>query len=330
MPFRFLRLIHRRSSLGIGDYSIPGMPLFDANLPPFEGIGGPLGRLGSGAAIGVAAFSVGAGVATFEEVAHARRNGNHQALVVIGPGGSGGLALFNAPEAERPFGPPAIQVVSKHAARIHRAADKGEVGLLRIEAERRATIAFNVGARFGDAGQQPGVVMLTPRSGWWHCAAERGGGIGCWLAAIAAVAGGDARLARPVWFMATSGHELGHLGLRRYLDSRPNLGNPIWVHLGANIGASGGELRVAGSDPQLVCLALAALNTAAGAPPAQAAPVPVGEAVELRDRGQRYVSITGGNAKFHQRSDRYPANIDLRALTALCGAIIRLVKELTT
>jgi hypothetical protein len=329
-PFRFLRLVHRGSSLRIGSFSVPGVPLFDAVLPPPGGVGGPLGRLGSGAAIGVADSRAGAAHAASEEVARARLDGDHGALVVIGPGGSGGLALLNAPEAERPFGPPVIQVSSQHAARIHRAADAGRAGLLRIDAERRASVAFNVEARLGDAqGQAPGVVVLTPRSGWWHCAAERGGGIGCWLAAIAAAAGGDPRPARPALFVATSGHELGHLGLRHYLDSRSIPGDPVWVHLGANVGASGGELRVAASGPQLLSLALAALRAVASAPPAQPSAVPAGEATELRDRGQRYVSFVGSNMKFHQRSDRYPENVDLRALSAVCSAVTRLVGELT-
>ena len=31
-----------------------------------------------------------------------------------------------------------------------------------------------------DAALAP-IAVLTPRSGWWHCAGERGGGIAIWL-----------------------------------------------------------------------------------------------------------------------------------------------------
>ncbi len=59
---------------------------------------------------------------------------------------------------------------------------------------------------------------MTPRSGWWQCASERGGGIAVWVEILAAVAA--AKPARTVNFVASTGHELGHYGLTHYLESR--------------------------------------------------------------------------------------------------------------
>ena len=105
----------------------------------------------------------------------------------------------------------------------------------------RAATAFNVVAEVrGTRPELKPVCVMTPRSGWYLNASERGGGLACWLEALRAVAATRPR--RTVRFVASSGHELGHLGLHSYLDRNPSLasGALVWVHLGANIGTSTG------------------------------------------------------------------------------------------
>ena len=48
--------------------------------------------------------------------------------------------------------------------------------------------------------------------------------------------------ARDVLFVASSGHELGHLGLDAFIERRPGIVTAAraWIHLGANIGAAQG------------------------------------------------------------------------------------------
>ena len=47
---------------------------------------------------------------------------------------------------------------------------------------RTAVEAFNVVTTLAGANRSlPPLVVMTPRSGWWTCASERGGGIACWL-----------------------------------------------------------------------------------------------------------------------------------------------------
>jgi hypothetical protein len=97
--------------------------------------------------------------------------------------------------------------------------------------------------------------VLTPRSGWWHCAGERGGGLAIWLE-VARTAD-QLGLDRDLVFLATTGHELGFLGIKRYFDSDPDLARRAfaWIHLGANIGAAGAQLMIRASDQGLLTVA---------------------------------------------------------------------------
>ena len=101
-------------------------------------------------------------------------------------------------------------------------AREGAKAVLTAHAERTEAQAFNVVASVSgsNSGAAP-LVVMTPRSGWWSCASERGGGLVCWLEIMRAVR--DARPVRDVLFVASSGHELGHLGLDSFIERRPGL-----------------------------------------------------------------------------------------------------------
>jgi hypothetical protein len=79
-------------------------------------------------------------------------------------------------------------------------------------------------------------------TGWFRCGAERGPGV----ALLLRLASDLATSKRPVWLVATGGHELGHLGMKQALAAG-RLPSPedtaVWVHLGAGIAtrASGGR-----------------------------------------------------------------------------------------
>jgi hypothetical protein len=77
------------------------------------------------------------------------------------------------------------------------------------QVERTPARACNVVTKVVGLDQSlPPLVVMTPRSGWWNCAAERGGGIVCWLEIMQAVHS-DGPM-RDVYFVASSGHELVH------------------------------------------------------------------------------------------------------------------------
>jgi len=105
------------------------------------------------------------------------------------------------------------------------------------------------------------LVVSTPISGWTHCAAERGPGV----ATIRAISRWlcDHPINYSVTLCATSGHELGGMGMKHWLDtSAPNpIDTDFWVHLGAGWAARNwhetpvGLLPMTSSDPQRYLMA---------------------------------------------------------------------------
>jgi len=179
---------------------------------------------------------------------------------------------------------------------------------------RSSATANNVTAELrGTDPALPPVVVMTPRSGWYACASERGGGIACWLEIMRGLR--NTRLKRSVLFVASSGDELAHLGIDAYIDRRPGLVKNAagWLHLGANVGAATDlNNNLQASDDQLDARLTAAI-TASGLTVARRAPrgnVPTGEAEAVHRGGGRYVSAIGGNALFHNPGDRGPQAVD--------------------
>jgi hypothetical protein len=138
-------------------------------------------------------------------------------------------------------------------------------------------------------------------------------------------------LLRTVRFVASSGHELGHLGLHDYLHRNPTLGHDAyaWVHYGANIGASTGDVGMTPSDDRLRDAALHALapHGLEKIRQAQAAQVG-GEAATIRDAGGRFISFIGANAWFHNPGDLWPDAIDIQAVARFARATADLTLQL--
>jgi hypothetical protein len=250
-----------------------------------------------------------------------RRAGKHQAIVAVTNGAHEGLSPSNADAFTRPYGVPVLQVATDDHLFLRDLTARGAEVRLVAHAVRRPASASNVVVTVpGKDPALPPLVVMTPRSGWWHCASERGGGIACWTEAIRAVA--EARTARTLMAVASSGHELGHLGLDMFLEKRRHLVKEAvaWIHLGANIGAAGGVPRLQASDDRLEALANEALSRA-GAEVRQRVPRgsrPGGEARNIYDGGGRYVSLLGSGPFFHNMADRWPAAVDVHAVTRFC------------
>ena len=310
----------------VGDQRIEGVPLFDAPFSSREGLVGKLAPAGAGASDEIGfwldAMPDAAGGKKF--IDH-RRTTSQAALIAVTGGEkyrlSPGLALLNAESYEHPFGPPVVQVSSEARAAIEGAAGR-QVRLV-AHAVRKDVQAFNTVATVAgrDRSLAP-VGVMTPRSGWWQCASERGGGIAVWVEILAAVA--SAKPVRTVNFVASTGHELGHYGLDRYLESRRELiaGTRAWIHLGANFTTSvRPQVRMQFSDTEMRSLALEALGRHGLAPDVET-PIgqePIGEARNV-SQGGRYISITGFNGRFHQPADRFPDAVDLNKAIAFAKA----------
>lgn len=329
-PFSLQRVDPVAASLVVGERRIEGVPLFDGGFTDARGVRGRLGALDSDTAIGLieaAPNTVAAG-----PLGDARRKNRHQAIVCVTRGGRPGLCPSNADFFLQPFGPAVLQVSSEEASWLgERSRERAEVHVIAY-VKRTPAEAFNVTARIpGARATLPPLIVMTPRSGWWSCASERGGGLACWLELMRAMR--TMRPARDVLFVASSGHELGHLGINAFVDLRRGIVSKsvAWMHFGANIGAAtdpGNTLQA--SDDELEAL-LAGAMTSVGLSVDRRNPrgtIPGGEAELVHRGGGRYVSVIGRNALFHNPADRGPGAVDLNAIARFVDAFTTVAKTL--
>lgn len=311
---------------------IAGLPLFDGGTTGPEGVTGPLGPLGSPAAIGVAEMSPRAASLPGNPFALERARSRHAAIVVALRTRADTLAPLNAHDALAPFGPPVLQVAGAEGPALVALAARGDMSARVVATgERRPSTSANVRASLAGDARAP-LVLLTPRTSWWTSTAERAGGVLAWLQALGGLAAGPAAR-RPVVALATCAHELGHLGAHRAFDAEPALVRDasLVLHLGANLGAADApRLVVRGNRPGLAGR-LAEVLVARGHP---AAPIEVdttgaamGEAHEVATRGGRFVSLVGDNPWFHTPEDRWPETIDLGRATAIAAAVADFARE---
>lgn len=308
-----------------------GIPLFDGAFTASDGIRGRVGPLGD-AEIGLA--EVAPNRAGVGELGRARRGAGHRAIVVITHGGRPGLCPSNADDFLHPFGPPVVQVSSEEKSWLDECARKRSELVVVAQVKRTPAEALNVTAGLtGVDAKLPPLLIMTPRSGWWTCASERGGGIACWLEAMRALVRG--KPARDILFVASSGHEIGQRGIEVYAERRPGLiaRARAWIHLGANIGAKQGAGNlIQASDEEMestLANAMAAENLNIGRR-ALRGTVPGGEAgVIYRGKG-RYMSIIGSNALFHNPADRGPQAVDIPTIAAFARTITAIARNLSS
>ena len=328
--FSISRVDPIHASLVIDSRKIDGLPLFDGAFTSSAGIAGRLGPLNSDAPIGLTEIPPNGAAA--DALGDARRQNRHQAIIVVTRGARPGFCPSNAESFRRPFGPSVLQVASEEAPFLAECARRSSNGLLTAHVRRTQSQAFNVVAVISGADKSIApVVVMTPRSGWWSCASERGGGLACWLEIMRATQ--DVRPARDVLFVSSSGHELGHLGLDSFIARRPELVSAAkaWIHLGANIGAAqGAGNNLQASDERMESIMAEAMTTVGlrvdrrlrhGA-------VPRGEAENVHRGGGRYISIIGDNDLFHNTSDRGPEAVDLKILERFARAFAMVTTSL--
>ena len=328
--FPFQRWVLGACSVSANGHRAEGVPLFDGGITGSAAVEGTLAPLANGnAGIGVGQIGNAAPAGANERFAHARAAGNCPALVAVAAMDADvpGLALQNADRFVDPFGPPVLQVASEEGDWLLGAAARGESASVVVDVALAPATAGNVVARI--AGRDPSlapVVVMTPKSAWWTCTAERGGGIVIWLALLRHFAANQPR--RTVIFTANTGHELGHTGLDHFMQETPALpqGAHLWIHLGANFVAKDSARRLQTSDAGLQALAEQSM-AAHGVPPQSIRSPgdrPFGEARNIYDAGGRYLSWLGSNRWFHHPTDRWPRTIDLDAANRLTQAMLEI------
>jgi hypothetical protein len=331
--FEFQRFVQRRADVICGNERRHGLAAFDGGVTSAAGVEGRLGALGSSAEIGVAFVSPSPQPAVREQLERLRIARHHRAIVVLPERGAahGDLALINAERAATPDETPLVQLAGTHAWPLQEGMEARAQARGIVEAERLPSSALNVSALL--RGTQPELaplIVMTPRSGWFACASERGGGLAALFEIARALS--DALPARDVHFVASSGHELGHVGLRAWLAWHTALAERAhaWLHLGANFAAANGRVLVQGSSAALEALAREAFAAAGRSADVFVRPgaSALGEAREIA--ASPYLSVLGTNPRFHAPDDRWPYAVDLAKAAALCEALVAIAKRLAS
>ena len=258
--WRFPRVEIHDASIRFGGWDIPAVPIYDGAFTDHHGLTGIL-RRDNGPGIVVWEFGpdqqerMAAGIYTSFELA--RSDGASGIILVMGDP-DGYPVVRNAEQPLDPIELPVLQVAPIDAAPILDAI--GAEATMIADGGRVDAPADNVIATI--PGKDPNaapVVLMTPKSGWYTCAAERGGGIAIWLEVADRIAANPGQ--RTLNLVASSGHELHHLGLDHYITELGEDAANVhaWMHLGASIGSRNGSPSYAASDNELFETATSAL-----------------------------------------------------------------------
>ena len=241
------------------------------------------------------------------------------AAVLVTTGPTGEAVALNVSATKPGFPKPVAILAPKDAEPFVAAAREGRTATLVVDAMSGRRPAFNLIARL-DRGAPKTLIVSTPRSGWFACAAERGSGLAVWLSLAHWLAA--AKPGVNLEFVATSGHEYIYLGGEQYLEHRAPKPSAtrMWVHIGASAAARdwhelGGGLRplpstdaqrVLTATPQVidrVRTAFKGLNGLEAVYPADKANAG-GELVNVIEAGYApAIGLYGGHRYFHTAGD---------------------------
>lgn len=159
-------------------------------------------------------------------------------IVIVSSGPSGEATALNCPE-DGPFVPVPLAILApKQADAIVAAARAGAPATLVIDGEATHRPCQNLVARVERGPEW--IAMSTPRSGWFHCVAERGTGQAAFLEIADWLAREFPR--HSVFLMNTGGHEYFFAGSHRVLDQAPPPEQTrVWAHIGATLAARDAE-----------------------------------------------------------------------------------------
>ncbi|MGW1464344.1 hypothetical protein ACWCPT_08325 [Streptomyces sp. NPDC002308] len=140
-----------------------------------------------------------------------------------------GLVAYNSDPGAPKTGVPTLLVPGRFADRIQRYGADVDF--------RARTVAGRTYCLTGWFGTRKPVadpiVVTTPLSGWFTCAAERGTGL-----ALALALAVELSREHPVFFLGNTGHELSNYGVRAYLASEFDLRPRAVFHLGSALAAA--------------------------------------------------------------------------------------------
>ena len=186
---------------------------------------------GTGAALGVSD--------AYRKPIQAAIDAGAAGVVAITENPLGELVAYNTPPEAGPWAVPVLGVAGRDGPALVAAARAAAPARLRIAGTPKTGRAENVVASRQGRGKP--LLVSTPKSGWFHCAGERGSGLAIWLGLARHLAGSG----RSLVFMSASGHELDGYGGHMFAHGRaPTPADSAgWVHIGANVAAYDFALR---------------------------------------------------------------------------------------
>ena len=340
--FAFPRFAVRSASLSVGDFEPAVLPFYYSGLTGPGGVTAPLADVGLGTPLDFARTDVAGRIAlvdvpaaqnafvpTLDRALASARDGGAVAVVASIRAALNHTAGQNVDSRGGLCDLPTLIVGKLDGDELRRR--DGMTATLVLDGEhqdgeegRPIGTTANVVAMIPGAGDDV-IIVGTPYNGWFAAASERGSGLGVFLTLARHFAGTYAATPPPqtLVFVATGGHEVGFLGLPRFLSDHPDLvgRTTAYVHLGATIAAReyaeiGGEavetgtpaaLRVlfTSENPLLLAIAETAMRTRPTAP-VESVPPSVqnpGEQQFMYRAGVPMVSMSGGNFFFHTAGD---------------------------
>jgi hypothetical protein len=309
-----------RSDMSVGGRTIEGFPYWTPGTTPAAGVTGRLSLAGGPGTVMLVDLPIGSGGGLDSPPPKLISDAvatRPLAVVAVTESALGVMAALNRNPKAPPWPMPVLLVAGAEAAALKAAAAAGESATVRLIGTTTTRTAENVIGRRVRPGKH--LVVSTPKSGWLHCAGERGSGIAIWLGlARWLVASSD----HNVTVVAASGHEFDGYGGDRFtehLAPKP-ADTKLWVAIGANVAAydfalvDGKIVRQAGpqatrtlgcSGPLLPTAAKAFAGQRGYARPldldAQTAP---GELGHFRALGYRpLVGLVAGHPLHHTRLD---------------------------
>jgi hypothetical protein len=304
---------------------LEGISVFDAPDCP-TAITASLAHGADHGGIGLVNIRPDAATLDDEPLSRLRRSAQTVALVALTESGDDALAPVNAPSYASPYGPPMLQLAATHRPELEAWCSARESVQLRIELHWHEARTFNLLAVAPDTPPfDDTLLVVAPRTSWYESTAERGGGLVAWLH-LAHASGRAGLKLPPLALLATAGHEIGHLGIRAWLERhRGRSGRPRRaLHLGANLGAAHPRRLTIRATRSAQAAALARQLIEAGyGGEVFVAPIDscVGEARDLLAAEYDVVTLVGENVLFHAPGDRWPQAVHLNDVIAVARAV---------
>ena len=330
--FNFIKRTPGKCEVTNGTHTAIGLPMFDGGSTSSNGIKGPYGSLNTDDVIAITQYGSSTNDESSINLNEAREKNKHPAIVAIADvfPNIPGLAVLNAESYRKPYGPPVLQVATQEREWLMRLKADEQISVS-VELIDEKSDAINVQAKIEGKDQSLSpLVVMTPKSGWWTCTSERGGGITIWLNAVRYLSKNQPN--RNVIFTANTGHELSHLGLDHFLEKNSSLVKDafIWIHLGANFAAKSGQVLWQASTKEYMEQGLEQLENL-DLDEIVTWPVssrPLGEARNIYDEGGQFISLLGSNPLFHHPKDIWPDSIDMGKLIKLNSFMMKMIIDL--